>query len=511
VTSRDRAADGAADIRAGRLPPDAYAETFADLHPPLDRNEARVAAERCLFCFDAPCIHACPTAIDIPLFIRQITTGNPHGAAKTILDANIFGGMCARVCPTETLCEEACVRTAEGKPIEIGRLQRHATDALFASGRQLYRRGAATGARVAVVGAGPAGLACAHKLATLGHEAVVFDAREKPGGLNEHGIAAYKTVNDFAQREVEWILGVGGIELRHGVQLGRDLLLADLRRDFDAVFLGVGLQDVNALGVDTGGLAGVHDAVTFIEALRQADDLGSLPIGRRVVVVGGGMTAVDAAVQAKKLGAEEVTMVYRRGPEAMGASRYEQELAQTAGVVIRFWARPLSVEGEAGQLRAVTFAVTADEAAGSSTRAKASRFPPTSSSRPSGRFWSRAISRRRRAGAVLRAHRDRRGATHLAPGRLGRRRLRPRRARPHGGGGGGRQAGGALHRPGAAGGDAAGGGIGSERTPWPISASISAASGPRTRSGSPPRPRRTRSTTSSAPFAPAGAASSGRP
>ena len=361
MTSRDKAADGTAHIRAGRLPPDAYAETFADLHPPLDRNEARVAAERCLFCFDAPCIHACPTAIDIPLFIRQITTGNPHGAAKTILDANIFGGMCARVCPTETLCEEACVRTAEGKPIEIGRLQRHATDALFASGRQLYRRGAATGARVAVVGAGPAGLACAHKLATLGHEAVVFDAREKPGGLNEHGIAAYKTVNDFAQREVEWILGVGGIELRHGVQLGRDLLLADLRRDFDAVFLGVGLQDVNALGVDTGGLAGVHDAVTFIEALRQADDLGSLPIGCRGVVVGGGMTAVDAAVQAKKLGAEEVTMVYRRGPEAMGASRYEQELAQTAGVVIRFWARPLSVEGEAGQLRAVTFAVTADE------------------------------------------------------------------------------------------------------------------------------------------------------
>jgi dihydropyrimidine dehydrogenase (NAD+) subunit PreT len=363
VSSRDRAEDGAptADIRAGRLQPDAYARNFAELHQPLDRNEARVAAERCLFCFDAPCVHACPTAIDIPLFIRQITTGNDHGAAKTILDANIFGGMCARVCPTETLCEEACVRMAEGKPIEIGRLQRYATDTLFASGKRLYRQGAPTGARVAVVGAGPAGLSCAHKLATLGHKAVVFDARHKPGGLNEHGIASYKTVDDFAQREVDWILGVGGIELRQGVQLGRDLLLGELRRDFDAVFLGLGLQDVNALGLDTGGLAGIHDAVTFIEALRQADDLGSLPIGRRVVVVGGGMTAVDAAVQAKKLGADEVTMIYRRGSAAMGASRYEQELAQTAGVVIRFWARPLAVEGERGQLRAATFAVTAEE------------------------------------------------------------------------------------------------------------------------------------------------------
>lgn len=363
MSDRDRAERGAktADIRAGRLAPEAYAQNFADLHPPLDRNEARVAAERCLFCFDAPCVQACPTAIDIPLFIRQIMTGNALGSAKTILDANIFGGMCARVCPTETLCEEACVRMAEGKPIAIGHLQRYAVDALFASGKRLYRQGPATSARIAVVGAGPAGLSCAHKLATLGHAVVVFDAREKPGGLNEHGIAAYKTVDDFAQREVAWILGVGGIELRQGVQLGRDLTLGELRRDFDAVFLGLGLQGVNALGIDTGGLAGIHDAVTFIEALRQAADLTSLPIGRRVVVVGGGMTAVDAAVQAKKLGAEEVTMVYRRGPAAMGASRYEQELAQTAGVVIRFGARPIAVEGQAGALSAVVFAGTAEQ------------------------------------------------------------------------------------------------------------------------------------------------------
>ncbi|MDQ4136296.1 MAG: FAD-dependent oxidoreductase, partial [Pseudomonadota bacterium] len=205
----------APDIRAGRLAPGDYAQNFSDLHAPLDRHEARVAAERCLFCYDAPCVTACPTGIDIPLFIRQITTGNAHGAAKTILDSNIFGGMCARVCPTETLCEQACVRNAaEGKPVQIGLLQRHATDALMDSGKQPYRRGAPTGRRVAVVGAGPAGLSCAHRLATLGHEVVVFEAQAKAGGLNEHGIASYKSVDGFAQAEVDWVLSLGGIEVR---------------------------------------------------------------------------------------------------------------------------------------------------------------------------------------------------------------------------------------------------------------------------------------------------------
>ena len=262
----------ASDICAGRLAPGAYHEAFSDLHAALDTHEARVAAERCLFCYDAPCVNACPTGIDIPLFIRQIATGNPQGAGKTILDSNIFGGMCARVCPTETLCEEACVRNAaEGKPVIIGELQRHATDAVMASGRQLYRQGARTGKRVAVVGAGPAGLSCAHRLATLGYDVVVFDGRAKPGGLNEHGIASYKSTNDFAQAEVDWILSVGGIELRCGQVLGRDFTLADLRRDFDAVFLGLGLQAVNALGCDEGDhLDGVEDAVAFIEALRQS-------------------------------------------------------------------------------------------------------------------------------------------------------------------------------------------------------------------------------------------------
>ncbi len=347
------------DIRAGRLTPDGYAENFGDLHPTLGRHEARVAAERCLFCYDAPCVQACPTGIDVPLFIRQIATGLPTAAAKTILDANIFGGMCARVCPTETLCEEACVRMAEGKPVQIGHLQRHATEALFATGRQLYRQGAPTGRRVAVVGAGPAGIACAHRLATLGHAVVVFDARVKAGGLNEHGIASYKTAGGFAQAEITWILGVGGIELRLGQRLGRDVTLPQLRQEYDAVFLGLGLQAVNALGTRDDGLAGIEDAVGFIERLRQCADLPALPVGRSVVVVGGGMTAVDAAVQAKKLGADEVTIVYRRGAREMGASGYEQELALTHGVIIRHWARPVRVQGVDGRLRSVVFAGTA--------------------------------------------------------------------------------------------------------------------------------------------------------
>lgn len=351
----------ASDIRAGRLPSSDYCNAFSDLHTPLDVHEARVAAERCLFCYDAPCVTACPTSIDIPLFIRQIATGNATGAGKTILDSNILGGMCARVCPTETLCEQACVRNeAEGEPVIIGQLQRHATDAVMASGRQLYKRGAPNGRRVAVVGAGPAGLSCAHKLATLGYDVVVFDKRKKAGGLNEHGIASYKSTNNFAQAEVDWILSVGGIELRCDQALGRDFTLADLRRDFDAVFLGPGLQAVNSLGIDDGELQGVEDAVAFIETLRQSTDLSKLPIGRRVVVIGGGMTAVDAAVQAKKLGAEEVTIVYRRGAEQMGASRYEQDLALTEGVVVRHWARPVAVKGKDGELRSVSFAATAD-------------------------------------------------------------------------------------------------------------------------------------------------------
>lgn len=333
--------NGGSEIRSRLLEPDAYLHNFADLHPVLSQHEAIVEADRCYFCYDAPCIQACPTSIDIPLFIRQIATGNVAGSAETILASNILGGMCGRVCPVETLCEEACVReSAEGKPVKIGMLQRYATDHLISTGEQPFARAATTGKRIAVVGAGPAGLACAHRLARHGHDIVIYDARHKPGGLNQYGIAAYKTPDDFAQREVKFILSIGGIALESAKALGRDFSLAELKEEFDAVFLALGLAGVNALHVEGETARGAIDAVDWIAELRQAEDLAQMPVGRRVVVIGGGMTAVDAAVQSKLLGAEEVTIAYRRGQAEMKASRWEQDLAQTKGVKIMFWAAP---------------------------------------------------------------------------------------------------------------------------------------------------------------------------
>jgi glutamate synthase (NADPH/NADH) small chain len=346
----------AAGIATARLSEEDYRRNFSDLHPPLSKHEAQVESDRCYFCYDAPCVTACPTSIDIPLFIRQISADNANGAARTILSQNIFGGMCARDCPTETLCEEACVRNlAEDKPVEIGRLQRYATDSLLASGAQPFERGAPSGKRVAVVGGGPAGLACAHRLALHGHAVTVFEAREKLGGLNEYGIAAYKVAGGAAEREVDFLLAVGGIETCTGVALGRDVTLAQLRADFDAVFLGMGLAGVNALGQEGEDLPGVLDAVDYIAELRQAQNLSELPVGRRVVVIGGGMTAIDVAVQSKRLGAEDVTIVYRRGQDAMKASEYEQDLAQTNGVKIKHWGVPRRILTQDGNVSGIEF------------------------------------------------------------------------------------------------------------------------------------------------------------
>ncbi|KXF90093.1 NAD(P)-dependent oxidoreductase [Phaeobacter inhibens] len=336
----------ASGIQAGRLSASEIADNFGDLHPQYEAHEAAVAADRCYFCYDAPCMTACPTSIDIPQFIREIQTGHPEAAAKTILEQNILGGMCARVCPTETLCEEACVReAAEGKPVEIGRLQRHATDTLMEKGVHPFTRAAATGKRIAVVGAGPAGLAAAHRLAMLGNDVVIYEARPKAGGLNEFGIAAYKSTENFASREVDWLLQIGGIIVEYGKKLGAELSLDALKADYDAVFLSIGLGGVNALRAAGEDKDGVRDAVDFIAELRQADDLTSLPVGRNVVVIGGGMTAVDAAVQSKLLGSEAVTIAYRRGRDAMGASRFEQDLAATKGVRLLFNVQPVAVHG----------------------------------------------------------------------------------------------------------------------------------------------------------------------
>jgi dihydropyrimidine dehydrogenase (NAD+) subunit PreT len=332
-------------IAAERLSSDELAHNFADLHAPLQPHEVRVAADRCYFCHDAPCVTACPTDIDIPLFIRQISTGTSEAAARTIFDMNILGGMCARVCPTEELCEQVCVReVSEGKPVEIGRLQRHATDTLMAQGIHPFSRAALTGKIIAVVGAGPAGLSCAHRLALLGNDVTIYDARPKAGGLNEYGIAVYKTTNDFAAREIEWLLSIGGITIENGKSLGIDLALEDLIGEFDAVFLAVGLDGVNALDVAGFESERVSNAVDFIETLRQAPDLGALEVGRHVVVIGGGMTAVDAAVQSKLLGAEQVTIAYRRDRSAMSASRYEQDLAAQQGVKLLFNVQPIGFD-----------------------------------------------------------------------------------------------------------------------------------------------------------------------
>ena len=326
------------------------ADGFVDLHPPLKPHEAAVESDRCYFCYDAPCMTACPTSIDIPLFIREISTGNANGAAKTIFEQNIFGGMCARVCPTETLCEEACVREkAEGKPVKIGLLQRYATDHFMEGGKHPFTRAHKTGKTVAVVGAGPAGMACAHRLAMHGHAVTVFEARKKGGGLNEFGIAAYKTTDNFAQKELQFILNIGGISIKTGKRLGKNLNLEALQKDYDAVFIGTGLQGVNALDIEGANSKGVEDAVDYISDLRQSDDLSALPVGKRVVVIGGGMTAIDVAVQSKLLGADEVTIIYRRGQPQMNASVFEQELAKSKGVVIRHFVMPVKVKKKSGR------------------------------------------------------------------------------------------------------------------------------------------------------------------
>lgn len=372
MSSNDKSA--AADIRAGRLSEQDIRRNFGDLHPPLSRSEALIEADRCYFCYDAPCTTACPTEIDIPGFIQKIRSDNVTGSAHTILRENIMGGMCARVCPTEVLCEEACVRhTHEDLPVRIGLLQRYATDPVLADDTQLFSRAADSGKTVAVVGGGPAALSCAHRLSVLGHTVKLFSRDKKLGGLNEYGIAAYKTIDNFAQREVDYILAIGGIEVQTGVSLGAELKLDQLQEQHDAVFLGFGLAGVNELGLDNEDVDGVLNAVDYIADLRQAMNKSELPVGNRIVVIGGGMTAIDIAVQSKRLGAEFVDIVYRRGADQMGASRHEQELAQTSGVLIRHWAQPVRILSN-GRVTGVEFERT--------------RLTKDGSLVGSGEFWS---------------------------------------------------------------------------------------------------------------------------
>jgi dihydropyrimidine dehydrogenase (NAD+) subunit PreT len=338
-------------IRENRLTAAEYAQNFSDIHPPFEtRDAALVDANRCLFCYDAPCTKSCPTGIDVPKFIKQITTDNLRGSAYTILNANILGGGCSRVCPVEKLCEGACVyNLMEETPIPIARLQRYSTEKAMAGGWGLFRRAAPTGRRVAVVGAGPAGLSVAHVLARSGVEVTIFEKEPRGGGLMTYGVAAYKVTPEFCAEELDFILSVGGIGIEYGCALGVDISLDELRRSYDAVFLGIGVGLVRELSIPGETLEGVVDAIRFIYAIR-ADGYPAVAVGDKVAVIGMGMTAIDAATQARRLGATEVTIVYRRTEEEMPCTKAELDLAMLDECSVMWLTAPKEVVGEDGRV-----------------------------------------------------------------------------------------------------------------------------------------------------------------
>ncbi len=329
---------------AVRLSPEQLERNFADINPPLTPSQALEEASRCLFCYDAPCIKACPTGIDIPTFIRQIVTSDLRGSARTILDANILGHSCGRVCPTSVLCEGMCVLNQEGKrPVAIGRLQRYAVDHVLDRGLRLFSPGTSSGFRVALIGAGPASLSCAFELRRYGHEAVIFDARPHPGGLNTYGIAAYKMRARDVDKEVSMIRDMG-VEIRSGITVGKDISMAQLEAEFDAIFLGVGLGATEELKIPGEELEGSLDSLTFIEQTK-SKAFADIIVGRRIAVIGGGNTAIDVVTAARRLGAEQVYLVYRRSAEEMSAFDYEYELAKKDGVTFVWQAVPDRIIG----------------------------------------------------------------------------------------------------------------------------------------------------------------------
>jgi dihydropyrimidine dehydrogenase (NAD+) subunit PreT len=338
-------------IQNNRLSPQEYAANFTDIHPPFETPDAAlVEANRCLFCYDPPCMKACPTSINVPKFIKQIATDNIKGSAHTIFSSNIMGAGCSKVCPVEKLCEGACVyNLMHETPIHIARLQRYSTEKAMAANWQLFDRKPSTGKRVAVVGAGPAGLSCAHALSREGIEVTIYEKEHKGGGLMTYGIAAYKVTPEFCEEEVNYITSIGGISIKYAHELGVHFSIEELKNNYDAVYLAFGVGMARQLNIPGEDLQGVVDAISYIYNLR-TNPLSSIPVGDKVAVIGMGMTAIDAATQAKRLGASEVTLIYRRSQAEMPCTRHELDIAMLDGCNIIWLAAPKEIIGAEGRV-----------------------------------------------------------------------------------------------------------------------------------------------------------------
>lgn len=341
-------------ISNNRLTPEQYEQNFSDIHPPFETKEAALTeANRCLFCYDAPCTKSCPTSINVPKFIKQITTENLKGSAHTIFSSNIMGAGCSKVCPVEKLCEGACVyNLMEETPIHIAKLQRYSTETAMKHNWQLFDRKPACGKRVAIVGAGPAGLSCAHVLSREGVDVTIYEKESKGGGLMTYGIAAYKVTPEFCEDEVDYITGIGGIDIKYNQELGKNIILEQLQKDYDAVYLAFGVGLANKLNIPGEDLEGVEDAISFIYNLRNSN-YKDIKVGDKVAVIGMGMTAIDAATQAKRLGASEVTMVYRRTEAEKNCTQHELDIARLDGCATLWLAAPKEIKGENGKVTAL--------------------------------------------------------------------------------------------------------------------------------------------------------------
>ncbi|MBT8267131.1 MAG: NAD(P)-dependent oxidoreductase [Flavobacteriaceae bacterium] len=333
-----------------------FKKNFKQKNPLMNDTQAYYESSRCLFCYDAPCIKACPTGIDIPLFIKQIHTDNITGASKTIFDSNWLGNACGVVCPTGVLCEGACVYNHQDvPPIQIGRLQNYATNKSIESNKKLFKAGEANGKKVAIIGAGPAGIACACELRVFGFEVDIYEAKEKPSGLTVHGIAPYKITNEEVLKEVKYLQDQLGFEIKYNSSIDTKEKIKELESNYNAIFIGVGLGKTATLGLEGEEKNGVVGAVEFIEELRMKHHLVKVP--KRVVVIGGGNTAMDAASESARMGARKTVLAYRRSKEDMGAYKFEYDLAISAGVDSLFNVTPLEIIGN-GKVEGVKFAKT---------------------------------------------------------------------------------------------------------------------------------------------------------